>query len=78
MRPPVNIMTTKGCNCGANLTFTASDEPLRGVSFAYDTRGATVTIHAKAHCLKCGALFDPDHERFSGDFNEAVHRVVDS
>jgi hypothetical protein len=76
MSNPFEIATSKGCNCGEKLTFIADSKPLTGIHAKYTTHGGKTIFYARVHCKKCGALFEPDNDRFSAYFNEAAENIA--
>jgi hypothetical protein len=73
----LKILTSQGCACGANLSIVGDRKPLRGIHGKYTTGGGERTFYAKIECFssKCGLLYEPDHERFAGAFNELADRL---
>lgn len=74
---PLKILTHQGCNCGANLSIIGDTEPLPGIHGTYTTHGGKHAFFVKVECLspRCGLLYEPDHERFAGEFNELVDKL---
>lgn len=73
----IKILTSQGCACGANLSIIGDTEELRGIHGKYTTHGLRRTFFAKVECLspRCGLVYEADHERFSGPFNELADRL---
>lgn len=75
---PVKILTSQGCACGANLSIIGDTTKLRGVCGEYTVDGGRTTIYAKVECLsgKCGLVYEADHPRFAGSFNELAEKLM--
>lgn len=74
---PIKILTNQGCTCGANLSIIGDTKELRGIHGKYTTDGAQKIFFARIECLssRCGLVYEADHERFSGAFNELVDKL---
>ncbi len=73
----LKILTTCGCKCGASLTIIGSREEPRGIFGKYSIDGGKQTFYVKVTCLssKCGLVYEADHPRFAGYFNEIAEKL---
>ena len=69
----ISIRSAESCLCGNTIVLTASKELGKGIWGKYFA-GRVPTFYCRAVCSseKCGLLYNPDHSRFSGAYNEVV------
>lgn len=70
----IRIETSSSC-CGKGLSFTAGNEPLRGIYGRYNVDGSEQHIFATVYCCECGKVYEPDVPIFVAYFNEAVEKL---
>ena len=71
------LAASTGCHCGATLEVIADKVPLNGIHAKFESRGGTQVFFMVVKCPSCGAIYDPDHKRFSAYFNMAKDRLFD-